>query len=106
MRTLALMAFFALQLAVYTCGFDIHVHAMEFGLDHVVEHSHDGKDSHKQDSSEHGCHVHASHTFTTFEAKEYENIAELYVVDHNFLENLNLKKLIFQIEHPPKLLHS
>jgi len=106
MRTLVLLACFALQLSVFTCGFDIHVHAMEFGLDHVVEHSHDGKGKHKQDSEEHGCHLHASHTFTTCAVKHHLNIADLFVADHDLLVKLNLKKISFQIEHPPKLHYS
>jgi hypothetical protein len=73
MRTLALMAFFALQLSVFTCGFDIHVHAMDADMGHVAGHLHDEDSNHDEGSHDHGCHVHAS------------------------------KNLSFLIEHPPKI---
>jgi hypothetical protein len=57
MRALALIAFFALQLSVFTCGFDIHVHAMDSDVSHITEHSHDKNGKHNPDSANYGCHV-------------------------------------------------
>jgi len=102
MRTLALIAFFALQLSVFTCGFDIHVHAMDFDEGHVAEHFHDDNDKHEQNSAEHGCHVHASHTFTAFDAEYVENVPVLFTRQHYALSEPILKNLPFLVEHPPK----
>jgi len=102
MRTLALMAFLALQLSVFTCGFDIHAHAMDADIGHIAEHLHDENDNHEQDSTDHGCHVHASHAFTTSDMEQHEEAPLASTVHHYILADLNLRNLSFLIEHPPK----
>jgi hypothetical protein len=106
MRTLAFIAFFALQLSVFTCGFDIHVHAMDSDMGHVAEHLHDEDSNHEQDSEDHGCHVHASHTFTALDAEYVENVPVLSTGQYHVLSGPILKNLSFLIEHPPKLFRS
>ncbi len=106
MRALALIAFFALQLSVFTCGFDIHVHAMGFDEGHVAEHFHDDHNKHEQNSAEHGCHVHASHTFTAFDAEYIENVPVIFAGQDYLLSESNLKNLPLLVEHPPKYFHS
>ncbi len=106
MRVLALMAFLALQLSVFTCGFDIHVHAMDSGVSHIAEHSHDKNGKHNPDSASHSCHLHASHSFAVPNVEQHEHAPRVSTSYHYMLADLNLKKLSFLIEHPPKLQHS
>ena len=106
MRALALIAFFALQLSVFTCGFDIHVHAMDADIGHVAEHLHDKNDSHEQDSAAHGCHVHASHSFAASDVEHHENVSLASNLHHYMLADLNLKNFSFLIEYPPKFQYS
>jgi hypothetical protein len=106
MRALALIAFFALQLSVFICGFDIHVHAMDADIGHVAEHLHDKNENHEQDSTDHGCHVHASHSFTALEVEQYEKSPLVSNVHQYALTGVSLKNLSFLIEHPPKFQHS
>ncbi len=106
MRIMALMAFFALQLTVFTCGFDIHVHAMESDVSHIAEHSDDSNGQHNPDSAHHGCHLHASHTFATSTSKQHTTAPLAFTENYHVLADLNLKNLPFRIEHPPKNLHS
>lgn len=105
MRTLALIAFFALQLSVFTCGFDIHVHAMDLDMGHITGHLHDKNGNHDQDEADYRCHVHASHTFAAFDTEYFGNVPLASTVQHDVLAELNLKNLPFLIEHPPKLHH-
>jgi len=106
MRALALIAFFALQLSVFTCGFAIHVHAMDADMGHVSGHLHDDNNKHEQDSEDHGCHVHASHSFTTLDAEYIEHVPMLFTEQHHVLSGPILKNLSFLIDHPPKHFHS
>jgi hypothetical protein len=101
MRALALMAFFALQLSVFTCGFDIHVHAMDADIGHVAEHLHDKNDSHEQDSTDQGCHVHASHSFSASEVEQHEKTLLDSTLVQYALTDLRLKELSHLIERPP-----
>jgi len=106
MRSLAIMAFLALQLSVFTCGFDIHVHAAGIDEGHIAEHLHDNDADHEQDSHDHGCHVHASHAFT-MSAAEHVGITPITNAPLHFsLSGFHLKNLSFLIEQPPKPLHS
>jgi hypothetical protein len=107
MRTIALVAFLALQMSMFTCGFDIHVHATDSDLGHVAEHVHDKAGDHEKNSvNHHGCHLHASHTLAVSDVDRHGKILLLPTVHFNALANLNLKKLPFLIEHPPKLQYS
>ena len=103
MRTLAFIAFFALQLSVFTCGFDIHVHAMDADIGHVAGHLHDEDSNHDEGSHDHGCHVHASHMFTTFDAQQIGDVPVASSAQHHLLSEPYLKNLSFLIEHPPKI---
>ncbi|MDQ6968926.1 MAG: hypothetical protein Q9M16_00260 [Mariprofundus sp.] len=106
MRIMALIAFVALQLTVYTCGFDIHVHAMESNVSHIAEHADDHNGQHNPNSAQHSCHLHASHTFTVSADKQATMTPFIAIENYHVLADLNLKKLPFRIEHPPKNLHS
>lgn len=106
MRTLAFISLFALQLSIFTCGFDIHVHAMDADVSHVAEHLHDDDNNHEQGSPDHSCHVHASHSFTTFNLVAIGVIPVVSPVQHHLLSEPYLKNLSFLIEHPPKLFRS
>jgi len=106
MRTLVLMAFFALQLSVFTCGFDIHVHAAGIDDGHIAEHIHDSDADHEKGSHDHGCHVHASHSFTITKVKKVGSApAAAYTAQYFTLAGFHMKNLPFLIEHPPKLQH-
>ncbi len=106
MRALALVAFFALQLSIFTCGFGIHVHAMDSDAGYVAGHLHDNHNSHKKGSTDRGCYVHASHTFDAFDIEYVENISSAPTVQYHVLSESNLKKIPFLIEHPPKFYRS
>ena len=106
MRSLALMAFLALQLSVFTCGFDIHVHAAGLDTGHIAEHIHDDGTDHEQESHDHGCHVHASHTYTMLDVAHVGVSPVSYNEQYFSLSGFNLKNLPFLIEYPPKSLHS
>ena len=106
MRTLALVAFFALQLSVLTCGFDIHVHAAGFDDGHIAEHLHDSDADHEKGLHDHGCHVHASHMFNITEDQQADVALASFTHQHFVLAELYLKKLSPLIEHPPKSLYS
>jgi hypothetical protein len=103
MRSLALIAFLALQLSVFTCGFNIHVHAAGVDTAHIAEHIHDDSADHEQNSHDHGCHVHASHTFTTFDLDQIGDMPALSSVHCFLLPEPYLKNLSFLIEYPPKI---
>jgi len=103
MRTMAFIAFFALQLSAFTCATDIHLHVVDSDMGHMTEHFHD-KGQHQQDNvDDQGCHIHASHTFDVSDTQQ--NIASYHFsLSHPFiLSELNLKSIPLCIEHPPKL---
>lgn len=102
MRSLAILAFLALQLSVFTCGFDIHVHAAGLDEGHIAEHIHDDGPEHEEKSHDHGCHVHASHAFTMSEVEEVALTATAYATQSFILAGFDMKNLSFLIEHPPK----
>jgi len=107
MRSLALMAFLALQLSVFTCGFDIHVHAAGIDESHIAEHIHDDGADHEKGSHDHGCHVHASHSFTVIDEKQVDSAMPVASTPQHFvLAGRYLKSLPSLIEHPPRPLHS
>ena len=106
MRSLALMAFLALQLSVFTCGFDIHVHAAGVDGVHIAEHINDDGPEHEEESHEHGCHVHASHAFSVNKAEHAGLSAAVYAAQRFRLAGIHMKNLSFLIEHPPKSRYS
>jgi len=102
MRYLAIVAFFALQLSVFTCGFDLHVHAANSDIGHIAEHFHDQSGHHKSSSTDDGCHLHASHTLSMLTITHVELASEVSFVQHFYLKSSNMKDLSFLIEYPPK----
>ncbi|MDX8411997.1 MAG: hypothetical protein R8K46_09060 [Mariprofundaceae bacterium] len=63
MRILALIAFVALQLSMFACEGDVHVHGMDGEASHMVQHQ-DGPDGHDDGLLvDHACQLHASHVF-------------------------------------------
>ncbi len=101
MRNLVLLACFALQLSVFTCGFDIHVHAMNNDTGHIAQHSHDTNNKHQQ-IADHGCHVHTSHTFVEVAAASVATSPVIAFSPTHTLATPKLKTLNFSIEYPPK----
>ncbi|MDQ6964000.1 MAG: hypothetical protein Q9M13_03665 [Mariprofundales bacterium] len=109
MRALALMAFFALQLSLFTCGFTIHLHADGSATDQVAAVVDMGADSidHQQGSQEHSCYIHASHAFSMAAPEQQESAILGATFVHQYaLSCLRCRELALLIEHPPKLLHS
>jgi len=102
MRFLAFFAFFALQVSSFTCGFDIHVHAVDSDMGHMTEHFH-GKGEHQADTSkDHGCHLHASHTLDVVDEHQGISISAFTYVLAFIATDSYLKTLSFGIEHPPQ----
>ncbi|WP_038250040.1 hypothetical protein [Ghiorsea bivora] len=103
MRVFVLTAFFALQLSVFTCGFDIHVHTM-VGDDIAQVAQSQGGDAtqHQNNDVDHACHIHTSHTLLDFASVTTHEVPLFaFVVEHLWAEP-NLKKLQFSIDYPPK----
>jgi len=101
MRYTVLIAFFALQLSVFTCGFDTHVHTTNSDLGHIAQHAHEKNTEHQQ-AADHACHVHTSHTFVEVLTASITTIPVIAPAPNHALAANNLKKLPFLIEHPPK----
>jgi len=98
MRALVLTAFFALQLSVFACGYDIHVHLPGTEpVQAVQQHNADyGMDA------DHACHVHTSHTCIELDTKIAYKMPSFAVAAHFTLSAPTLKKIPFSIEYPPK----
>jgi len=101
MRFVALIAFLSLQLSVFTCGFDIHVHVVDSNIGHIAQHVHDKDNNHKQ-TADHGCYVHTSHTFVEVSVIPLSVTTALAFEQQHQLTALQLKHIPFSIEHPPK----
>jgi len=101
MRVLTLVAFFALQLSVFTCGFDIHVHAMDSDVGHIAQHAHDKTSEHEQ-APDHGCHIHTSHTFVEVATAQMTTGTMVAFEQPHILKDAQLKNLSDNIEYPPK----
>ncbi len=101
MRIVALIAFVALQLSVLTCGFDDHVHTTNTDLGHIAQHLHDNGAAH-QNTDNHACHVHASHTFVEVVSKNITTITLMAAKLQYISTTNNIRKIPFPIENPPK----
>ena len=101
MRITVLVAFFALQLSVFTCGFDTHVHTTNADLGHIAQHAHEKNTEHQQ-AADHACHVHTSHTFVEVLTASITTVPLIAPAPNHALAANNLKKLPFSIEYPPK----
>ncbi|MDQ6983138.1 MAG: hypothetical protein Q9M44_00320 [Ghiorsea sp.] len=101
MRYTVLIAFFALQLSVFTCGFDTHVHTTNSDLGHIAQHAHEKNTEHQQ-AADHACHVHTSHTFVEVLTANVTAIPLIAPAPTHALIATHLKQLPFLIEHPPK----
>ncbi len=98
---LVFTACFALQLSVFTCGFDIHVHAADSDVGHIAQHNHAQNDTHQQ-AADHGCHVHTSHTFVEVAVTNLEAMSIIAFAPTHVWAAPKLKSLLFSIEYPPK----
>jgi len=104
MRSLAVVAFLALQLSMFTCGYDIHQHDVGGETGHIAHHQHD-TGNHGDSLIDHSCHLHASHIF--LEPKLYSQEKPETSLKRAFtFVSLNFKSIPYLIEHPPKSLHS
>ncbi len=101
MRYTVFIAFFALQLSVFTCGFDTHVHTTNSDLGHISQHAHDKNAEHQQ-AADHACHVHTSHTFVEILPASITTVSMIVPAPKHTLAANNLRKLTFSIEYPPK----
>ncbi len=103
MRVFVLIAFFALQLSVFACGFDIHVHTVSADDTTQVAQSQAGDETqHQNNDVDHACHVHTSHTLLDLASMTSSEVPLFsFVVEHLWAEP-NLKKLPFSIDYPPK----
>ena len=101
MRVFVLTAFFALQLSVFTCGFDIHVHTTDGEPMQIVQQQADML-SYDTDH-DHACHVHTSHTFIEFDVSYANEMPVLSFMQHHDLAEPRFKKLPFSIDYPPKI---
>jgi len=106
MHTMALVAFLALQLSMFTCGSDIHVHTVDSNLGHIVGHVHNKAGNHEDNSVNHSCHLHASHSFTAYKFVTFSETPSISSEQNYTLAKLNLKSVLNLIEHPPTTLHS
>ncbi len=97
------MAFVALQLSIFTCGYDIHVHHMDTDTG-MIAHHHDPMDG-DQGQVDQVCQIHASHVFAeqqTFALKSTDS----FPAEIQQAVALNTVSFIHRIEHPPRYLHS
>ncbi len=102
---MAVFAFVALQLSVFTCGLDIHVHLpvqssmAEAGLDAAPS-----TPVPSPEPLDHQCHVHAAHTFAVHGPALAAPVAVSGFAPKPEPTSLNFRQLSFFIDHPPKLL--
>jgi len=83
------------------------VHAAGIDEGHIAEHIHDDGADHNEESHDHGCHVHASHSFTMADEKAVNSsIPVAFTLQDFVLAGPYLKNLPSLIEHPPRPLHS
>ena len=103
MRVFVLTAFFALQLSVFTCGFDIHVHTV-LGDDvgQMAQSQHVDVENNKVNDADHACHVHTSHTLLGFSVATANEVPMLAFSAEYAWAEPNLKTLFSSIEYPPK----
>ncbi|MDQ6977238.1 MAG: hypothetical protein Q9M75_03920 [Ghiorsea sp.] len=103
MRVFVLTAFFALQLSVFTCGFNIHVHTADAAPTQVAQQADVATYNTNLDTNhDHACHVHTSHTFIEFDVTYTNEVPLLSLVQHHDLLEPSLKKIPFSIDYPPK----
>jgi len=103
MRSIALMAFLALQLCIFTCEVDSYAYAMDSDLSHMTEKLPAENNSDEQNSIDCGCYT--SNKLPVFDAECVGQVPEMYKTQYGALTELNLKTLPFLIEYPPKTQH-
>lgn len=101
MRALSVVAIFALQLSIFTCGFDIHIHAVNHDTGHIAQHIHDDTGEHQQ-APDYGCHIHTTHTFMETKPLQVSSVELLAFAQPHILKSITLKNLSSNIEYPPK----
>jgi hypothetical protein len=103
MRMLALVAFTALQLSMFTCGNDIHVDIPGDAGSQIAQH-HEGTGDQGSGLIDYGSHLHASHVF--MEQKPYiHDTPDIHPKRSFDLATLSFTHLPRLIEHPPKPSH-
>ncbi|MDQ7003262.1 MAG: hypothetical protein Q9N02_11370 [Ghiorsea sp.] len=103
MRAFVLTAFFALQLSVFTCGFNIHVHDMlSDDVSQVAQLQGVDTEQHQNNDVDHACHVHTSHTLLDFASATTDEAPWFTFVVEHFWAEPSLKQLPFSIDYPPK----
>ena len=100
MRAIALVAFMALQLSMFTCGMNIHVHHIDAADTYIAQQ--DGKAGSSGimllDTT---CQIHASHVF--LDDSPCQQATPLVRVGQRFaLAALAIVSIPHRIEHPPK----
>jgi len=105
MRVLILTLCLSLQMSVFTCGLDIHVHGLDKDIGHVAEHIH-ADDQQHSDVSDHACHSHASHTFSASARQHSFHSPLVERTQHFAFAAYPLRNVSYLIEYPPKVFHS
>jgi len=101
MRAVALVAFMALQLSMFTCGMNIHLHYIDAGGTHIVSQD-DKSDSTGTALADTTCQIHASHVFLD-DSLRHPDTSRAYATGQTFvLAALSLPSIHHRIEHPPK----
>ena len=104
MRILALIAFVALQLSMFTCEDGIHVHGMDGETGHFTQHQDESGENGADLLVDQACQLHASHIFLHQGVCDLE--ADEAIPEQRFsLASLSLINSPRLIEHPPKQLH-
>jgi len=97
---MVLIAFFSLQLSIFTCGFDTHAHISDNDSGSVTAHLHE-KNGIDQTDADYGCHVHPSHTFVKSTGALIA-MTPLIVSYEYHLNQAYLKNISALIYYPPK----
>lgn len=106
MRFLAFMACIAVQLSVFACEFNIHVHTVVDNTAYAADYSPDQNNTQDQSPVDHACHVHASHSFTLLDVNHIGYVPLVSNIQRHALMKFNFKKISPLIDHPPKPLRS
>ncbi len=103
MRIFALVAFVALQLSMFTCETDIHIHSLDAGTSHFAQHGNES-DGPENMLIDHSSQIHASHVFIEHEPNILDAIPSVSEPSYE-LATLDFTNVPHLIERPPKHLH-
>ncbi len=100
MRGIALVAFVALQLSMFACGLNIHVHHIDAGDTYIAQQ--DGKaGSSGTTLLDTACQIHASHVFLD-DSPHQQGAPSAFAGQGFALAALAIVNIPHRIEHPPK----